>query len=147
MGAAIVIAGLLIVVGITHLLSAWRSDGARSTERRELVGILYFLAGLTICEQPLWGTMVLTVIVAAVLVTEGVIGVAAYFLVPAMCRDAMWTLLGSFIPIILGLLIWIQWRSSSVWMIGMLVGVNLLVVETSHVLKSFQARSHSMLTN
>ena len=140
LGATYVIAWLLIAVGITHVLSAWNSDSAASGVWEVLVGTLYFLVGLAILWHPLWGTMVLTAIVSAVLIAEGVVGVLAYFSAPTTSGDTIWTLLSSIITIFLGALILLRWPSSSVWVIGTLVGVNLLLVGTSRLLIASQAR-------
>ena len=142
--ATFVIGWLLIGAGIVHALSAWNAESAWSAVWKVLVGALYFFVGLSIQQHPTWGVMVLTLVVSAVLVTEGVIGVVAYSLVPAMDPamdgDMVWTLLSSIITVILGALIWLQWPSSSVWVIGTLLGVNLLMVGMTRVLMAFRAR-------
>jgi uncharacterized membrane protein HdeD (DUF308 family) len=140
LGATFVIGCLLIVVGIIHALSAWYAESVGSAVWKVLVGALYFFVGLAIYQHPAWGAAVLTVVVSAVLVTEGVIGVVAYSLLPAMDGDMVWTLLTSIATIILGALIWLQWPSSSVWAIGILLGINLLIVGTTRVVMAFRVR-------
>ena len=52
----------------------------------------------------------------------------------------MWLLVNALITLLLGGLIWVQWPSSSVWAIGTLVGVNLLMKEMSRLMLGLASR-------
>ena len=53
---------------------------------------------------------------------------------------ASWLLINGVITILLGGLIWLHWPSSTVWAIGMLVGVNLLATGMSRLMMGLAAR-------
>ena len=66
----------------------------------------------------------LTLLLASVLFIAGVFEIAAYF---QIATASGWLLANGIVTLVLGGLIWFQWPSSSVWAIGLLVGVNLLM--------------------
>ena len=51
-----------------------------------------------------------------------------------------WLLVNALITLLLGGLIWFHWPSSSVWAIGTLVGVNLLMTGISRLMLGLAAR-------
>ncbi len=55
---------------------------------------------------------------------EGILSVLAYFTAEGTSR---WALVNGLVTVALALVIVSGWLSSSVWMIGMLVGINLLM--------------------
>jgi uncharacterized membrane protein HdeD (DUF308 family) len=54
-----------------------------------------------------------------------------------------WLLVNALITLLLGGLIWFHWPSSSVWAIGTLVGVNLLMTGISRLMVGLAARKLS----
>jgi len=60
---------------------------------------------------------------------------------PRRERGASWLLVNGVITILLGAMIWRNWPSSSVWAIGTLVGVNLLMAGVSRLMLALAARS------
>ncbi|HEY5036946.1 MAG TPA: DUF308 domain-containing protein, partial [Chthoniobacterales bacterium] len=104
-----------------------------------LVALLYIVAGLFLWMNPLVGVVSLTLVVAIFLVLEGVIEIVLYFKLRGV-RHASWVMLDGIITLILGILIWKQWPSSSSWVIGTLVGISLIFSGVSRFLLSFAAR-------
>jgi uncharacterized membrane protein HdeD (DUF308 family) len=52
-----------------------------------------------------------------------------------------WLLINSLVTLLLGGLIWLHWPSSSVWAIGTLVGVNLMMTGISRLMLGSAVRS------
>jgi uncharacterized membrane protein HdeD (DUF308 family) len=122
--AVAVLAGwLLLAGGIFHAVSAFRAGGARNVIWHVLLAILYLFGGVYFVTHPLLGLGTLTLFLAAILFIEGVVWVIAYF----QLRGNVWMLLNGVITLVLGVMIWGGWPSSSVWAIGTLFGVNLLM--------------------
>ena len=135
----VIIGWLLIFSAIAHLLSAFRSDGIGSAAWRVLVGALYFAIGVAILEHPLWGVATLTLFISVVLLVEGLLGVASYVVVRESTGSA-WLLLNAIVTIVLGFMIWNQWPSSSTWVVGTLVGINLVMTGTTRLILAVTAR-------
>jgi len=75
------------------------------------------------------------------IVEPGVAGLAITFLVGLLLiLGGVTHLIASLITLLLGGLIWFHWPSSSVWAIGTLVGVNLLMTGISRLMFGLAAR-------
>jgi uncharacterized membrane protein HdeD (DUF308 family) len=126
--AVAVLAGwLLLAGGVVHAISAFRGGGAKTVIWHALLAVLYILGGLYFVTHPLLGLGTLTLFLATILFIEGVVWVVAYF----QLRSNIWMLLNGIVTVVLGLLIWTGWPSSSAWAIGTLLGVNLLMTGMS----------------
>jgi len=127
--AVAVLAGwLLLAGGIVHAVSAFRGGGAKTVIWHALLAVLYVFGGLYFVTHPLLGLGTLTLFLAAILFIEGVVWIVAYF---QLGSGNIWMLLNGIITLVLGLMIWGGWPSSSVWAIGTLFGVNLLMTGLS----------------
>jgi uncharacterized membrane protein HdeD (DUF308 family) len=123
-GFALVLAWILMLGGLTHLLSLWYASTLLGAARSIVIGLLYFAAGLVLVRQPLWAVSSLTLVMGLVLMAEGVIGLIVY--VSGDHRTGS-ELLTAIVALALGAMIINGWPLSSVWAIGTVVGANLLV--------------------
>lgn len=127
--AVAVLAGwLLLAGGIVHAVSAFRGGGAKTVIWHALLAVLYVVGGLYFVTHPLLGLGTLTLFLAGILLIEGVVWIVAYF---QLRSGNIWMLLNGVITLLLGLMIWAGWPSTSVWAIGTLFGVNLLMTGVS----------------
>src|SRR5262245_6623473 len=116
-----IVAWVLIVAGFTHLLFGSRGG---SMVWAWFVGLAYVLAGIAILANPLWGLATIALVLGVALLFEGALSVIAYF---AMDNVSKWVLVSGCLTIVLALFIAGTWTAQSLWMIGALVGVNLVV--------------------
>jgi uncharacterized membrane protein HdeD (DUF308 family) len=85
------------------------------------------------------GVVSLTLVLAVFLFVEGVVEIALYFGIRQVPNSG-WVLFDGIITLTLGILIWRQWPSSSVWVIGTLVGISLIFSGLSRFMLSVAAR-------
>jgi uncharacterized membrane protein HdeD (DUF308 family) len=123
-GFTFVLAWILMIGGLTHLLTLWHASTLLGATRSIAIGLLYFAAGLVLLRQPVWAVTSLTVVIGLVLLAEGVIGVIAY--ISGDHRTGS-ELLTAIVALALGAIVINGWPLSSVWAIGTVVGANLLV--------------------
>jgi uncharacterized membrane protein HdeD (DUF308 family) len=90
--------------------------------------------------HPLLGLGTLTLFLALIILTEAVFEIIAYFRMRGASGSG-WLLVNALITLLLGGLIWFHWPSSSVWAIGILVGVNLLMTGFSRLMFGLAARN------
>jgi uncharacterized membrane protein HdeD (DUF308 family) len=129
--AVAVLAGwALLAGGVIHAISAFRGAGARNVIWHIVLAVLYLFGGIYFVSHPLLGLGTLTLFLALILLVEGVVWIAAYFQIRAEGKS-VWLLLNGVVTLVLGLMIWAGWPSSSVWAIGTLIGVNLLATGMS----------------
>ena len=130
---------LIVLGGVVHLVLAFHARGAGSVIWRLLVGLAYICIGGYLLTHPLLGVASLTLLLASLFLIEGVLDIVLYAkLRPA--RGANWVLFDGLVTLLLSLLIWIHWPSSSAWAIGTLVGVSLIMSGVARVMMSLAVR-------
>ena len=89
------------------------------------MGILYTFVGVYASLHPLAGLASLTFVLAIYLLAEGVLELVLSFRLRPL-PGSNWLLFDGIITLILAILIWKNWPSSSEWVIGTLVGFSML---------------------
>ena len=124
-GIVIVLAWLILFAGTSHLIFAFHSHSVGGFLWKLLLAVVYGVAGVYLLANPLLGVVSLTLFLAVFLFVEGVVEIALYFGIRRVPNSG-WVLFDGIITLILGILIWRQWPSSSIWVIGTLVGISLI---------------------
>jgi uncharacterized membrane protein HdeD (DUF308 family) len=135
----LVVAWLLMFSGAFHFVFAWHTRTAGGMVWELLLGILYFAVGVYALLHPAAGLASLTLLLAAYLFAEGVLELVLGFRLRPM-RGSAWLLLDGVVTLILGILIWRTWPSSTEWVIGTLVGISMLFSGVSRLGISLAAR-------
>ena len=125
-GIALLLGWLLIFGGVAHLIATFRGGGVKRVLFQILTAVVFVLGGLYILTHPLLAVSTLTVLLAVVILAEGIFDIISYIRLRRELPSG-WLLFNGIIALILGGLIWAQWPSSAAWAIGTLVGVNLLM--------------------
>jgi uncharacterized membrane protein HdeD (DUF308 family) len=139
LGVALLVGWLLIFGGVSHFISAFEGGGARRVLFQILAGVVFLLGGYYLLNHPLLALGTLTLLLAAVILIEGVCEIVTYL----RLRDEQasgWMLANGILALVLGGMIWLQWPSSSVWAIGTLVGVNLLFTGITRLMVGLTGR-------
>lgn len=136
----ILVGWLLVFSGAAHLVFAWhtRTTGAFIWEL--LLGLAYIAVGVYVLIHPVAGLASLTLALAIYLFAEAVLEFMLGFRLRPMAGST-WLLLDGVITLILAILIWRSWPSSSPWVIGTLVGISMLFSGVSRLMLSMAARS------
>jgi uncharacterized membrane protein HdeD (DUF308 family) len=114
-----------VIAGVAQTVHAFAVRNWRGFLLGLLVGLLYLAAGVVLWNNPLAGVVTLTVFLAAVLVVDGVFRSALAFRIRPRA-GWLWLLFGGIVGIVLGLIIWGRLPSSALWVLGLLLGINLL---------------------
>ena len=130
---------LLIFSGLAHFSYAWHTRGSGSTVWEVLVGIAYACVGAYLLFRPVLGLASLTMALAVYLFAESILEfIMAIRLRPQ--RGTGWLLFHGFITLILAVMIWRTWPSSTAWVLGTLVGFSMLFSGFSRLMISLAAR-------
>lgn len=135
----LVVAWLLIFSGAFHFVFAWHTRTAGGMIWELLLGILYVAVGVYALLHPTAGLASLTLLLAAYLFAEGALELVLSFRLRSM-RGSSWLLFDGVVTLILGILIWRTWPSSTEWVIGTLVGISMLFSGVSRLGISLAAR-------
>jgi uncharacterized membrane protein HdeD (DUF308 family) len=120
-----VVAWLLILSGAVHLVFAWHTRTAGAVIWELLLGILYIFIGVYALLHPVAGLASLTLLLATYLFLEGALELISWFRLRPM-HGSGWLLFDGVVTLILAVLIWRSWPSSTERVIGTLVGISML---------------------
>jgi len=136
----IIVAWLLVFSGCVHLVFAWYRPSTGGLVGEVLVGILYILIGGYLLVRPVTGLESLTLALAIYLFVEAILEFVLGFTLRPLPGSG-WLLVDGIITLILAVMIWRTWPSSTGWVIGTLVGISMLFSGTSRLMLSLTARS------
>ena len=134
-----VIAWLIVLAGVIHLMLAFRAHGAGSMIWKLLVGVAYLFFGVYLIMHPVLAVASLTLVLASLFLIEGILNIVLFFKMRSL-GGSSWVLIDGIITLLLGLMIYLQWPSSSAWAIGTLVGVSLIISGLTRVMLSLAVR-------
>jgi uncharacterized membrane protein HdeD (DUF308 family) len=138
--ASVLIVGvMMIVAGVAEIINAFQLKGWGKFLLWALLGALYIVAGFVTFENPLLAAAVLTLLLGASLVASGIMRIILAF---SMKREQpwVWLLLSSIITLLLGLLILAHWPISSVYVLGIFLGVDLVMAGVGWIALSLALR-------
>ena len=138
-GVVIVIGWLAVIDGVVQLVHAFQSKGVGHIAWKLLVAVVYLVAGGYFIAHPLLATTSFTLVLGIFLFAEGVADVVAYF-ATRKAGSSPWMLLDGIVTLFLGFLIWNQWPVSSLWVIGTLVGVSMIMTGTTRLMMTLAVR-------
>jgi len=139
LGVTLLVGWLLVIGAVFHFIAAFKGGGAKQVIFQVLIGILYAVGGFYFLTHTIMATATLTLLLAGVILAEGVIEIISYF---RMRKEGAsgWLLLNGIITLLLGGLIWFHWPSSTIWAIGIIVGVNLLMTGITRLMFGLAVR-------
>ena len=103
--------------------------------------IVYILAGLAVLTRPVAGVLTLTIILAAYLLAGGVMRIFMRCRLPRKIPGAwVWVLISGIVDIGCSLIIMMGLPGTAVWVLGLLVGINLLMMGFSIIMVAMSMR-------
>jgi uncharacterized membrane protein HdeD (DUF308 family) len=130
----------LIFVGIAKFVFALHSQTPGNFFLKILAGAVYGITGIALAFAPMAGVEALTVLLGTMLLVQAGLATATAFQVRPFDGWG-WFLFDAACSTLMGLLIIIKWPSSSVWAIGTLIGVAVLMGGISRMVVATKIRS------
>ena len=139
LAVTLLVGWLLIAGGATHIISIFHRDDGGAVWHLAL-GLVYIAGGMYFLSQPVIALEALTLLLAMLLFVEAGIDLVAY---SAQRREpgAVWLLVNAFVTALLGTLIAMHWPSMTVWVIGTMLGLNMLTTGFSRLMLGLAARN------
>ena len=139
LAVTVLVGWLLIAGGATHIISIFRRDDGGAVWHLAL-GLVYIAGGVYFLSHPGIALEALTLLLAMLLFVEAGIDLVAY---SAQRREpgAVWLLVNAFVTALLGTLIAMHWPAMTGWVIGTMLGLNLLTTGVSRLMLGMAARN------
>jgi uncharacterized membrane protein HdeD (DUF308 family) len=134
---------LLVAVGVFGLIAVFSAGKSASGFWWNLfTSIVYLLAGLSLLYRPVIGTLTLTLILTAYLIAGGISKLVMAFGYRMQIPNAwLWVLLSGIIDLVLGIMILMGLPGTAGWVIGLMVGINLLMMGVAIVACALSCKS------
>lgn len=136
---------LMVFDSIAQGIHAFRSKGIGRLSWKLLIAILYFGAGIYFLLHPFLAVAALTLGLALFFFVHGGLDLISY-LTSRKAGRSPWVLFNGLISIILGAMIWRHWPSSSLWALGQLVGIGMLMTGITRLMMALATRRRATET-
>ena len=122
----VLVATFMLFGGVFRFMLAFRARSWGRFFYWALAGLLYIAAGAIVLMDPLKASVIFTFIIAVLLVFAGGIRIWLGF---SMRPDTGWTwmALSGVLTLAAGIIFAIGWPANSIWLIGMLLGIELVI--------------------
>lgn len=121
----LLIGWILVIGGIVQLYKSIKSIKEPGGAISLMAAIIYIVIGALMLLYPLQGILTLTLLIGIFFILEGIAKIAFSFeLKPA--ENWGWLLFSGIISLIMAAIIFWGWPATALWVIGILIGVNLI---------------------
>ncbi|RUR09802.1 HdeD family acid-resistance protein [Legionella sp. km772] len=133
-------AALLLISSLSHFADAFKYKGFKGILWQIFIALLYLLASLVIVYDPLLASTMITALLAWLLI---IIGISRIIMAFYLKETPGWgyILFAGLCSLILGLLIFMQWPISGLWVIGMFIAIDLIISGWTYIFMAFSIRS------
>ena len=139
LGVVIVVSWLLLFSGGGQLVHVFSCQGIGDGIWKALIAVFYLGTGFYLRLNPGLGIATLTLALVAFFVAQGLTDIFVY-LRTRESSLSRWLLLDGVTTLILGLMIWRRWPSSSLRVIGILVGTNMIMTGITRLMLTVAVR-------
>jgi uncharacterized membrane protein HdeD (DUF308 family) len=127
-----IIGAMMFVSGVFEIFGAIQMKSWESFTLWILLGILYAVAGVFVFENPLFAASVFTLLIGAALVATGVLRIVLALRLPKTA-PWIWAAISGAITLLLGAIILVHWPVSSLYVLGLFLGLDLLFMGFSWI--------------
>jgi uncharacterized membrane protein HdeD (DUF308 family) len=131
--ASVFIVGIMMLIaGVAEVINAFQVKTWGKFLFWVLLGVLYIVAGFVTFENPLLAAALLTLMLACTLIVSGIMRIILGF---SMKRGMpwIWVVLSGVVTLLLGLVILNHWPVSSLYILGLLLGIDLVFAGASWI--------------
>lgn len=117
---------LLIVAGISQIIECFKEAHWQGVLWHAFISALYVIGGIIVIYDPFLASAMITALLAGVLV---IIGLSRFFMALSIRKEKGWgwVLLAGLVSTALGIMIFMHWPMSGLWIIGLFIAVQLIV--------------------
>lgn len=137
--SAIFIGWAVALAGVLEIIHAFSARGWKGFLLDLLLGVLYIAGGAMLLSNPVAASVSLTLVIGAIWIVSGMFRMV---LAGAVWREGGWAIfLSGIVAVLAGAIILARWPASGLWVLGLLLGIDLLVNGIAWIAYSFGVRS------
>lgn len=106
-----------------------------------IIGLFYIIVGFMLVMGPIVGAVSLTLLLASLFIIIGLLRII--YSVSLQPPRWGWSFFNGIITLVLGILIMVQWPASGLFIIGLFVGIDLLLIGWTYIMVALFARRAS----
>ena len=127
-----VVGVMMLIAGVAEVINAFQIKTWGKFLFWLLLGVLYIVAGFATIENPLLAAAILTLLLACSLIASGIMRIILGFSME-QGTPWVWVALSGVVTLLLGLIIISHWPVSSLYILGLLLGIDLVFAGASWV--------------
>lgn len=136
---------LLLAAGIVQLVQAFYTHNWKEFFLALLMGVLSSTVGAIVIANPTVSIQPLTLILGIFFIAGGLFKIIVSL--TANYQHWGWILVNGIVSLLLGGIIVYQWPASSLWVIGTLLAIDLIVSGWSYIILALSLRTHYCTTD
>ncbi len=137
--SVVLFGGLLAAGGLLQVTQATRARGWAGIAFYLLTGVVTAFAGVSLIVRPGVGALALTLLLAGFFMAQGVFRVVVAALVEEL--PGRWLqVVNGVVTFALGVIIGAQWPEDALWVIGAIVGIDLIATGTAQLVTASELR-------
>jgi uncharacterized membrane protein HdeD (DUF308 family) len=117
----------LIIIGIIFLIETFSAPDWKGKFLNLALSILYVGGGVVTVLNPVSTAIWFTLFLAVFLTMIGVLRIIMAFQIKDRTDAWSWIAFGGLLNIILGVLVYMQWPASGLWVIGLFISIELII--------------------
>jgi uncharacterized membrane protein HdeD (DUF308 family) len=128
----LLVGAMMVVAGLTEVFNAFQMRTCGKFALWLLLGALYIFSGVITFQNPLLAAVLLTFLLGLALVVSGAMRLILAF---GMKESAPWIFvaISGVVTLLLGLVILARWPVSSVYVLGLFLGIDLVIAGASWI--------------
>ena len=139
LSATIVLGWVLILGGVLQAIHAFYVRNWGGFLMQGVAAFLYLMVGFLVLANPVDAVFMLTLLLAVFFLFEGAVKTfLAFQLRPA--QNWGWLLFSGILAFILSGIIWAGWPADAIWVVGLLVGINILFAGWATIMVALGAK-------
>jgi uncharacterized membrane protein HdeD (DUF308 family) len=133
---------VLIIAGGIEAVYAVRHRGRGHLIWYLLEALLAIVVGALLLRSPVVGALAITLVLASYFILAGIFKIVAALVLRLPFWG--WTLLNGVLSLALGIIVWGGWPATAFWILGLLIGINLIFSGFGRIMLALALRHHPM---
>ena len=117
----------MLIVGIVFIVESFSSPDWQGKLLNLGLSILYIGAGVVTIVNPVAAAVWFTLFLAVFLAMIGILRIIMAFQIRERTRAWTWVAFGGVLNLVLGMLVYMGWPQSGLWVIGMFISIELII--------------------